>query len=471
MQETLQRFGGILRQAGLRLSSSELIDAMRACRAVGVEDPVTVKAVLAATMVKRVEDRPTFSTLFDLYFRNGQALARLGDTASLSAFIESLELDHACKQRLLERLAAMLQEMNAMTRLALGVEAAQLASLVQAAGLAIELSEIRSPLQVGFYSYRLLAQLGFDEAEAKATQIARQLSTLLSLEDSEKLVGLVTSNLRAFRQSIRSYVQAQFQLRNPEFRDTLARESLADKSLAYLKASEVAAMRGEIRRLAHLLKARMAMRRRARAHGSLDFRRTSRASLATGGVPFVLHYKYRPRRKPRLVVLCDVSDSVRNVSRFMLQFAYMIQELFSGVHSFAFVAELAELSELFRKSDIEVALEQALSGAVVNVFANSNYGQAFAEFSASHLGLINRRTTVLIIGDGRNNYHPSRADLVADMRTRSRQLIWLNPEAPAAWGFGDSAMRDYEPHCDKVVVAHSLRSLQRVVDDLLEADA
>lgn len=471
MQEALQRFGRILRQAGLRISSAELIDALRACQAVGIEDAATTRAALAATMVKRPEDRPTFDTLFDLFFRGGEGLAQLSGSAPLLALIESLQLDAASKQRLLDLLAAQLAEMSAMGRVALGVSATQIASLVQTAGLAVELGEIRSPLQVGFYSYRLLERLGFDDAETLATQVARQIAAHLAPADGEQIIGLVAHNMREFRQSVRSYVQGQFQLRNPEFRDQLSRESLADKSLSQLRATEIAAMRGEIRRLAHLLKARMAMRRRAKARGTLDFRKTTRASLATGGVPFVLRYRYRPRRKPRLVVLCDVSDSVRNVSRFMLQFTYMLQELFSGVHSFAFVAELAELSELFRKQELERALEQALSGAVVNVFANSNYGQAFAEFSERHLGLINRKTTVLIIGDGRNNYHPARAELVGEMRARCRQLIWLNPEAPAAWGFGDSAMHEYHVHCDKVVVAYSLRSLERVVDDLLEADA
>ncbi len=470
MQEALQRFGGILRQAGLRLSTAELIDAMRACQLTGMQDSVTTRSVLAATLVKRQEDRPTFDLLFDLFFLGGQGLAALAGDSPLSALVEKLELDESGKQKLLELLAAEMAEMSAMGRMALGLESRDIAALVQAAGLAEELGDIRSPLQVGFYSYRLLARLGLDEAAEMAEQVARRVSAHLRPHDADQLVGLVAENLRDFRQGVRSYVQAQFELRNPEFRQQVTRDGLADRSLSQLTAVEVDAMRNEIRRLARVLKARMALRKRARARGTLDLRKTTRASLATGGVPFVLRFRHRPRRKPRLVVLCDVSDSVRNVSRFMLQFTYMLQELFAGVHSFAFVAEMAELSDLFHNSELDVALEQALSGAVVNLFANSNYGQAFSEFSQRHMGLINRRTTVLIIGDGRNNYHPARAELVGDMRRRCRQLIWLNPEAPAAWSFGDSAMREYEPHCDKVVVAHSLRSLERVVDDLLEVD-
>ena len=167
-------------------------------------------------------------------------------------------------------------------------------------------------------------------------------------------------------------------------------------------------------------------------------------------------------------MLCDVSDSVNNVARFMLQFVYALQEEFSGVKSFAFVSDLGDLSDLFRIHELERAIELALSGHVLNVFANSNYGEAFEQFVERHLGLVNRRTNVLIIGDGRNNYYPPREDCLAMVRRQCHRLIWLCPEAPASWGFGDSAMNSYEPHCDSVAVAYNLRSLHQVVSELLE---
>jgi hypothetical protein len=234
-----------------------------------------------------------------------------------------------------------------------------------------------------------------------------------------------------------------------------------------LTEAEVAELRVEVGRLARLLRARIHLEPPAPRRGRLDSRRTLRRSLATGGIPFEVHLRQRRPRRPRLVVLCDISDSVRTVSRFLLELVYAIEAEFDRVSSFAFVAELGELSRLFRENKVERALELAYGGAVVNVFANSNYGRVLASFAERHLGRVTGRTTVLIIGDGRNNYHPARADALAMIRRRARQVLWLNPEPPAVWGFGDSAMREYAPHCDRIAVARDLDSLRRVIDVLV----
>jgi uncharacterized protein with von Willebrand factor type A (vWA) domain len=194
--------------------------------------------------------------------------------------------------------------------------------------------------------------------------------------------------------------------------------------------------------------------------------RTLRRSLATGGVPFVLRRRRRHPHKPRLIVLCDISDSVRNVSRFMLQLVYALQELFARVHTFAFVAELGELTALFRQYDLERAIELTYEGAVVSTFANSNYGRTLQQFAAGHLDKVTSRTTVMIIGDGRNNYHPSHAAVLSEVRRRAKKLLWLNPEVPSMWGLGDSAMGEYQPHCDRVLVVRNLDGLRKVIDHL-----
>jgi hypothetical protein len=248
-----------------------------------------------------------------------------------------------------------------------------------------------------------------------------------------------------------------------------AARALSHKPLAILSEKEVEELRGEVERLARLLRARIHLVPRSPRRGRLDLRRTLRRSLATSGVPFDLRRRERRPRRPRLVVLCDISDSVRNVSRFLLELVYALQVEFDRVSSFAFVAELGELTRLFRENKVDRAIALAYAGAVVNVFANSNYGRVLAAFASRHLGLVSRRTTVLIIGDGRNNYHPARVEALAAIARRARQVLWLNPEPPAAWGFGDSAMRDYAPLCDRVAVARDLDSLRGVVDDLVGA--
>jgi uncharacterized protein with von Willebrand factor type A (vWA) domain len=192
-----------------------------------------------------------------------------------------------------------------------------------------------------------------------------------------------------------------------------------------------------------------------------------RKALGTGGVPFSLQLRRARIERPKLVVLCDISDSVRHVSRFMLQFAYTLQELFSEVRSFVFVSDLAECTSLFRRYELHKAVDVAYAGGVVNVYANSNFGRAFATFARDHIDAVGGRTTVIVIGDGRNNYNPTETWALAAIRARGKRLLWLNPEPPASWAFGDSAMRDYEPLCDRVEAVNNLDSLARVVDDLV----
>jgi uncharacterized protein with von Willebrand factor type A (vWA) domain len=181
----------------------------------------------------------------------------------------------------------------------------------------------------------------------------------------------------------------------------------------------------------------------------------------------VLKHRRRRIEKPRLVVLCDISDSVRHVSRFMLQFAFTLQELFSKVRSFVFVSDLAECTDLFKEHEVQRAVDLAYAGGVVNVYANSNFGRAFRMFQERFIDAVTGKTTVIVIGDARNNYNPPEAWALGDIKARARRLLWLNPEPPVSWSFGDSAMREYEPYCDRVEVVNNLASLAKVVDNLI----
>jgi uncharacterized protein with von Willebrand factor type A (vWA) domain len=137
------------------------------------------------------------------------------------------------------------------------------------------------------------------------------------------------------------------------------------------------------------------------------------------------------------------------------------------VRSFVFVSDLAECTNLFQQHQIQRAVDLAYSGGVVNVYANSNFGRSFKMFEARYLDAVTPKTTVIIIGDARNNYNPPEAWALAAIKERARRVLWLNPEPPASWAFGDSAMRDYEPYCDRVETVSNLASLAKVVDTLV----
>ena len=187
---------------------------------------------------------------------------------------------------------------------------------------------------------------------------------------------------------------------------------------------------------------------------------TLRLSLRTGGVPFQPARRRRRRDKPRLVVLCDVSDSVRAASLFMLELVHAAQELFAGTRSFVFVSELVETTRLFADHPPDAALARIYGGAVVSLAHNSNYGRALAAFEERVGRAIDRRTTVVVLGDGRTNYLADGADVIARLRDRARALLWLCPEGPGSWGSGDSAMLRYAPASTRVLVARTAKELE-----------
>jgi uncharacterized protein with von Willebrand factor type A (vWA) domain len=467
--ERIAELGALLRRSGLPVSVAEVMDAGRAADAVGLDQPGRLREALAACLVKRATDRPLFDEIFDLAFlRGGGAAARL---APLEELLRRAGLDAGQAAALAAELGAELAGLSELGRVALGMGAGGLVPLLRAAAAEAELGRMVSPLSTGFFTQRLLDALGVAAAEGELEALFARLAQLGRMPPgaAEAAGGLVRDNVQRLRQAVREHVAAEARQANLAAIERAAARALSQKPLAILSEKEVEELRGEVERLARLLRARIHLVPRSPRRGRLDLRRTLRRSLATSGVPFDLRRRERRPRRPRLVVLCDISDSVRNVSRFLLELVYALQVEFDRVSSFAFVAELGELTRLFRENRVDRAISLAYAGAVVNVFANSNYGRVLASFASRHLGLVSRRTTVLIIGDGRNNYHPARAEALAAIARRARQVLWLNPEPPAAWGFGDSAMREYEPLCDRVAVARDLDSLRAVVDDLVGA--
>jgi uncharacterized protein with von Willebrand factor type A (vWA) domain len=178
---------------------------------------------------------------------------------------------------------------------------------------------------------------------------------------------------------------------------------------------------------------------------------------------------FRSRRpaRPEVVVLCDVSDSVRNASRMMLLFTYTLQSLFVRVRSFVFVSDVGEVTKLFKDADVDEAIDLATAGKAVSLHSNSNYGRALANFARDELGSLGRRTTLMVIGDGRNNYNPSNVWALKDLKRKVKRLIWITPEDRRSWGFGDSEMHAYSKAVHHTVVVQSLADLERLADQLV----
>ncbi len=467
MLPRLLEFTQLCRRNGLRVSTAEVLDAVRATEAVGLDDPEVLRGALEATLVKKRSDADVFDELFELYFfRRGDFLAHASDAPLLEALRQS-GLSEDELEALLAMLADEASRMQPLARMGLGLRRTQVEALIRLAGVRVDFDRLQNPLQIGFFTQHVLEALNFrgavDELKAMEARLARKLGD----ERAKEVADLARGNLEKVRGAVRSYVSQEFERRNVDYLEQFRKQILAQKPFGAMSESELVRLRDEVARLAKKLKAMVSLRRKTERRGRLDARRTLRRALSTGGIPFTLKHKRRRVEKPRLVVLCDISDSVRHVSRFMLQFAYTLQELFSKVRSFVFVSDLGECTDLFKEHELQRAVDLAYGGGVVNVYANSNFGRAFRQFEERFLDAVTTKTTVLVIGDARNNYNPPEAWALGEVKARARRVLWLNPEPPVSWSFGDSAMRDYEPYCDRIEVVNNLASLARVVDTLV----
>jgi hypothetical protein len=231
------------------------------------------------------------------------------------------------------------------------------------------------------------------------------------------------------------------------------------------------ALQKSIYPLTRALAARLAQRRRHRRRGQLDFRRTVRHSLSYGGVPAEPKFK-RPRpSKPEIMVIADISGSVASFARFTLQFVYAMQSEFSKVRSWVFIDGVDEVTRFFEESDdIQQAVTRVNTEAdVVWVDGHSDYGHAFEMWHERHIREVTHKSSVIILGDARNNYHAAQAWTLAEIRKRARRLFWLDPEPLGYWDTGDSIVSEYAVYCDGVYECRNLRQLQKFVADVVDA--
>jgi uncharacterized protein with von Willebrand factor type A (vWA) domain len=471
VQKRILEFTNILRRAGVRVSTAEAIDAFRALEVLPIDDREIFRDALGATMVKRAADVPTFDELFGLFWSGFYDSLRESFDQASAGLSERMDYD-ALLREIADQLQALEGEPTALSDLAramLAGDLGQLETLIRSAAEGAGVERIESFLQVGFFSRRTLEGMGAEAAEAELRALMDQLSAGgMSPEDTEAMGSLVNGLMDAIRKSVRNFTEREIQQRNHDYMEKFRQETLLEKSFYHLTEEEVRKMRAIVERLAQKIKNILTVRRRRMKRGKLDLHQTLRRNMSHGGIPFEMVWKHRKKDRPKLVILCDVSSSVANVSRFMLLFCYSLQEAFTKIRSFIFVSDLGEVTHLFKDGDINESIERALQGGgVVNAYTRSNFGKAFHIFNQRHLSAVDKKTTVLILGDARNNYNDPKAWCLREIQQKAKDVIWLNPENPNAWGFGDSVMNHYAPFADVAEECRNLRQLSSLIDRLV----
>jgi uncharacterized protein with von Willebrand factor type A (vWA) domain len=464
MEDRIIEFANVLRRNGIRVSLSENMDAFRALQLLGIRDPLLFRNALRTTLIKRSNDVRPFEELFDFFFLGiGQAIDALD-----RRIMEELALTPQQFQQMLEQVQRLLQEMEGdlspLTRALLTGNRGELERLLREA--ANQEAEGGSPEGFRLTPYtRIAARLRLDRALSEIERFKALLQMLAGGgEDLRNVMRYLDERMRDLNRLLREIIHQEQRTHGVEPIRYNQRSALADKSFSFYTEDDIRRMNDAVARLAQRLKNRLSVRRKKNARGRFNVKSTLRRNLQYGGVPFRIELDRRKKTKPQVMILCDISDSVLNASRFMLQFVYSVQDLYAKVRSFVFVSDIGEVTKLFEENEIHEAVETALKGNVIDVFSHSNFGRAFDVFYKNYFSAVTSKTTVLIIGDGRNNYNRPNEWVLREIRQKAKQLIWLNPETRMTWGVGDSEMPRYAPHCDVAEECRNINQLYKVVD-------
>ena len=464
MEDRIVEFANVLRRNGVRVSLSENMDAFRALGLVGVRDPQLFRYALRTTLVKRASDVRPFEELFDFFFLGiGEAIDALD-----RRIMEELGLTPQQFQHMLEQIQRLLKNMEGdlseLTRALLTGNHSELERLLrEAASQEAEAGSLDS-FRLTPYT-RMAGRLQLDRVRTEVEGFKAMLQMLAEVgEDLQNVMRYLDERMRDLNRLLRELIQQEQRKRGVEPSDYSQRSSFADKSFSFYTEDDIRRMNEAVARLAQRLKNRLSVRRKKAARGRFNVKATLRTNMQYGGVPFHIELDRRKKTKPQVMILCDISDSVLNASRFMLQFVYSVQDLYAKVRSFVFVSDIGEVTKLFEEHEIHRAVETALKGEVIDVFSHSNFGRAFELFFKNYFAALTTKTTVLIIGDGRNNYNRPNEWVLREIQQKAKQLIWLNPESRMTWGVGDSEMPRYVPYCDVAEECRNINQLSKVVD-------
>ncbi len=460
MDKRMVEFIRALRAAGVRISLAESQDAMYGVDAVGARSRDLFRAALRATLVKEQRDHATFDYFFPLFFGVGTPpMQNIPDNLSpddrqkLQEALRSLMGDREALRQLMQLLQQMLDGRPFSQE--------QLDDMARRSGL----NQGSEMYQRPWFERRMNREAGLQQVQRLIEQLLEQLERMgMSQEALQDLRQMLQENAQGLAEQVSNYVGAtlaeQMAAQEPQ-----PKPDLLDVPFNHLGQREVEAIRDEIRRLAARLRSRASLRQKRASVGTLDPRRVMRDNMRYGGVPLELRFRTR-HVKPKLVLICDVSTSMRYCAEFLLTLIYELQDQVARTDSFIFISDLKDISMVFQEKQPREAVEQVLTENRPGYY-NTDLGSSLATFRRDHLDKVTSKTTIIILGDGRNNYNDPRLDIAEELSRRARRLLWFCPEPPSLWGTGDSDMHLYAPLADGVYKVSTLRELAAAVDQIL----
>ena len=446
MDDVLTTFVNVLRDHGVRISTAETIDAAETIALLGYDDREVLRDALAAALAKSFPEKQLFHECFDRFF-------------SFTAFNR--------KETPREAYGRRPGENDALSPLSLmllsGDQAGLMASLA-AAGEMSNLNGIALFTQKSMFQRRILEAMGLEALDGDLARLQADGS-----DSSGRLATALAGAREYCAEEVRRFVDSQHDLHAKARMEALMERRLLHLKLSDMEARDFNRMDTIIRKMVKRINDVHSRRKKRWKRGFLDLKKTLRKNITFDEVPFHLRWKRRKIERPDVIVLCDISRSMQKVVRFFLLFLYSLNRTVVRIRSFAFCSNLAEVSPLFDRYGVEEAVARLQTGHDLDIWmGRTDYGQVFRDFAANYLHLLSDRTTVIILGDGRNNFGGPEARILKTMGERSKRIVWLNPEPPTFWGTGDSAMKQYLPFCSLARECNTLFQLERAIDSLLK---
>ena len=479
MDGSLNKLIKALRLSHVPVSIGESIDAMRTMAYVGYEDRTLLRDSLAITMAKTDEEKATFYRLFDLYFSREQVKPSSSETSSdadRNASEGDADNDNQPQSDTEQNGDAQSQpggqsmgqpggipqgegsgQASLMELLQDGNEL-DLALAMERAAQRVGLENIRFRTQRGMLARRMLEEMGLNDLEQQMMDLYRDGDDAGAQELADVRRDLL--------ERAREYVDQQFEIFGEAATEQFMDDHLETKRLSGLDSHDVERMKKLIRRMAKRLIAKHSRRRKLKNRGTVDIRRTMRANAGLDGVPVHLIWKHKKKDRPKVVVICDVSQSVAAYAKFLLMLLYGLNEVIPDLRSFAFSNQLHDIDDILRDEDIDGAIKKVVLRAGGG---STDYGQALDDLRSDYWDAIDRRTTVIILGDGRSNHGDPRIDLFRELQGQSKAILWLCPEPRSLWGTGDSEIPRYKPFCNTLRQCGTVKDLERAVDQILKS--
>ena len=446
MDVTFTRFVRALRKANIRVSPAETLDAFAVLNRVGIADRSFLKNALGLALAKSIPEKKTFESTFDRFFE--QLGFRDPPKRAMLNALEPSALDQVNPAQLGEPLLDGIRQMINGRR-------EELTEMLQHAAAQLHIEDIETLREKRIFEIQIADALGMPRLDAYLD------------EDPESDAASLLRYVRHYLYNeIKNYVDGQYKLHVDPTAKRAILEAALESHLDSLPPEYYAEVRRVVERLAKQL-SKSYRRRSKRTHrGLLEYRRTMRQNMAYDGNVYELHWK-KVRKDPTTVyVICDVSGSVASIARFLLLFLYELTDILPRVRAFAFSSQLGEITDVFRLKNSDAAIEEAMFDWGNG---NTDYGRAFFDFRQLVGKDLNKRSTVIVLGDARSNFYDPGVGVVAEMSKRVKHLFWLNPEVKSQWREGDSEMTRFAPFCTEVMLCNQLRHIERFADRLMTA--